>query len=51
MEVFYQINIDGGSDDRITVTPPEGFIAHPTHIDVPEDAVGVLHIYTNAPGA
>lgn len=51
VDVHLEWNVNGGTDERITVTPPEGFVAHPTHITVPEDATMTLHIYTNAPGA
>jgi hypothetical protein len=35
----------GMTPDRMTVTPPDGFIAVPPQIDVAEDQAGVVLIY------
>lgn len=34
----------GMTPDRMTITPPQGYIAVPPEIDVPENAVGVVLI-------
>lgn len=44
VEVFAQVG-RGLTPDRITVFPPDGFIAVPQEIDVPEDDVGRVLIY------
>jgi hypothetical protein len=33
------------TDDRMKVTVPEGFIAHPSYVDVPEYGKGTIYIY------
>lgn len=43
--VALEINIDGPGSDRITVTPPPGFIAVPASLIVPEGASGIITIY------
>ena len=40
----------GGTDEVITVTPPEGYVAAPRSISVGENTRQTLHIYTNGVG-
>jgi hypothetical protein len=40
-----EINAQGGAADRMTVTPPEGYIAVPDSVLVPENGAGVIIIY------
>jgi hypothetical protein len=45
MAVVVEASVGRGmTPDRMTVTPPMGFIAVPPEIDVPEDGIGVILI-------
>lgn len=44
VEVYAQVG-RGLTPDRMTVTPPDGFIAVPPELDVREDDVGVILLY------
>jgi hypothetical protein len=48
--VVMEINAAGGAADRMTVTPPEGYIAVPDSVLVDENGAGVIHIYEDAIG-
>ena len=41
--VFFEMNAQG-ADDKIEVLPPDGFLAIPQTLLVPERATGVVHI-------
>ena len=49
VSVAVEINADGPAD-RFTVTPPEGFIAWPESLLVPENGAGVIYIMDEAIG-
>lgn len=42
--VNFQWNIDGRSEERITVDAPDGYVAVPRFIDVSEDTSGEIQI-------
>lgn len=45
LEVVIDASVGRGlAPDRMTVTPPEGYMAVPPEIDVPEDEIGVVLI-------
>jgi hypothetical protein len=50
VSVAMEINAQGGAADRMTVTPPEGYIAVPESVLVPENGAGVVHIFEDAIG-
>jgi hypothetical protein len=50
VSVAMEINAQGGAADRMTVTPPAGFIAVPDSVLVPENGAGVVHIFEDAIG-
>jgi len=43
--VEIQWNVDSVGSERITVTPPQGYIAVPPELDVNEEAYGEIQIY------
>ena len=47
VDVFFEFNVGGplGADERITVLPPQGYLARPETIDVPEGQTGIIYIY------
>lgn len=47
IEVYFEFNVSGnlGADDRLTVVPPQGYIAIPETIDVPEGGKDIIYIY------
>ena len=49
VSVAVEINADGPAD-RFTVMPPEGFIAWPESLVVPENGAGVIYIMDEAIG-
>ena len=50
VSVAMEINAQGGAADRMTVTPPEGYIAVPDSVLVPENGAGVIYVYEDAIG-
>lgn len=44
VEVYAQVG-RGLTPDRMTITPPDGFIAVPSELDVAEDQVGTILLY------
>lgn len=44
VDVIFEFNVDG-EQERITVIPPEGYIALPETIDVPDGQAGILYIF------
>lgn len=42
---FFTWNADGSRHDRITVTPPQGYIAVPDTLDLDEETTGLILIY------
>lgn len=49
VSVAVEINAEGAAD-RYTVTPPDGFIAWPDSLLVPENGAGVIYIMDEAIG-
>lgn len=48
LRVFVSVfHAPGDTPDTITVTPPDGYIAVPPVLDVPEGETGVVTIYSN----
>lgn len=45
VSVHFEWNADGTDSERMTVYPPDGYIAIPETITVPEDQTMALHIY------
>lgn len=43
--VLFQWQVDDVGSERITVIPPDGYIARPQELTVPEGESGTLHIY------
>lgn len=43
--IVMEINAQGGAADRMTVTPPEGYIAVPDSVLVDENGAGAIVIY------
>lgn len=50
VSIAMEINAQGGAADRMTVTPPEGYVAVPDSVLVPENGAGVVHIFEDAIG-
>lgn len=51
VRVEYTWNAEGGQNDRITVEPPEGFVAVPRTLDVTEHTTGVVHLFSAGPSS
>lgn len=49
VSVVFEMNV-AGADDRYTVIPPEGFIAWPESLTVPENGAGVIYVVEDAIG-
>jgi len=45
VSIAMEINAQGGAADRMTVTPPEGYIAVPDSVLVDENGAGAVVIY------
>ena len=50
VSVLFERDVDYDASDRITVTPPPGYLAIPESVIVPENGAGVIHIYEEAIG-
>jgi hypothetical protein len=45
VEFEIEWNVDEVGSERIIVSPPEGYIAIPSELDVNEQSYGIIHIY------
>jgi hypothetical protein len=50
VSVLFERDVDYDASDRITVTPPPGYLAIPESLVVPENGAGVIHVYEDAIG-
>ncbi|WP_420010628.1 hypothetical protein [Tateyamaria sp.] len=44
VSVLFEFNVDAIGSERVTVTPPEGYVAFPPSITVRESSTDVVHI-------
>lgn len=50
VQIELEWQADGTQAERLTITPPEGYIAVPRSLQVDENTIGVAHIYSNGVG-
>jgi threonine dehydrogenase-like Zn-dependent dehydrogenase len=43
--------VDGGQEERLTLHPPEGYVAVPRTLTVPESAAATAQIYAFGPNS